>query len=176
MTQFSRPFPKPGGIDRKVDDDKRPIEDLQSAVGTLPIVKSGSKVESAKTDRQAFVLGNAEYPMTKVVSTERTDVFGQGADITSNLEVPANAKATFVGCRFLGTISVGAGAVLTLHNCEVTKELAVAVNGKVHAFGVLFSGTGRVNNAGGALLVSIHGSHRTSGLPHLNVTVFSEST
>lgn len=174
MDRLSRLPPKPAGQNRPIDDDRQNIQNLQGAVGTLPLIKSGNRVEGDRTDRQAFLLGNTDYPMPQARGTSRTEVTGAGTDITTNITISSFAQ--FTNVRFLGTVTVTATGVLMLAGCEMTKEVTVAAGGHVHAHYTLFSGTGRINNAGAALECSIHGGHRTSGLPHVNATVFVETT
>jgi len=177
MARTVRPSPvTPEGDARQVMDDRRQIETLQTWHKSIPAVVPGDKLESPKTDRQGYKLGEGDYKPTAAKSTVRVDTIGSGSNttISPNLTI-STPYAYYQNVRFLGTITVPAGSVLVLTGCQVTQVISVAAGANVHASGCLFSNTGHIDNSGGPTDSCVTMSHRTSTTPHINILILDET-
>jgi hypothetical protein len=177
MGRIVRPSPVTvRGEAKPAFDDRKQLAALQEYQAASVAVLPGDLLQDAKTDRQAYELGQGEYKPVKVTGTNRVDIKGQGSVSVISTDLTINTPmAMYQGVLFTGTLTVPATGVLMLLGCETQKPINVAAGGVVHAVLTHFAGTSSIINAGVLGDVSITGCHKTSTPAHVNVTIISET-
>jgi len=171
-SKYTPPGYRPGGNDRPVDGDQNSIDQLQRAIGTLPVVVTNDRVSANRTDKVEYLLGNSDYPMNSASLATDTHVYSTGANITAMPDVENNLNLT--GCK-VGAINVGSLATVIFMGCEITGTVTVASGGHVHCIGCRFTGSGYVNNAGVITNCYITSCHKTSPTAHTNCTIIAQT-
>lgn len=149
-------------------------EDTAAKVGNLgqEVLRPGDALQEPRTSDNAVAALSGEHGAL-VPAKQDTAVVGQPGSVASD-PCTFNQRAVVEGFEFKEAVTVAAAARVTFIRCTFRKLVTLA-NGAYSSFSQChFADRAAVSNAGAALNVGIFGGVRSSGVAHVNVTVYSE--
>ena len=140
-------------------------------VQTWSPLPPGNPLSTTLTQSAVYNLLPGTYPAPTL--TVPTTVNGMQSILPG---MSIDTQATVKGCRFTDTVTLSSNARVVFDTCTFEAPVNTQPGGRATFNGCIFRG-GYVNNSLGLPAdVGIVGCFRTTGIPHINVTIIWEQT
>lgn len=146
-----------------------------AATGTRIVGQPGSQVDMLTIAGNDLLLEGLLIG-SLAITDNTSNVHFDRCHFSQVLAIPAGATIHFGNCYFAKEVSVAATGTMIVHGGSALALYQVADGGRGHWTDTAFYAASAVNNAGLAANCYITGCVHKSGVPHVNVTILSETT